>query len=609
MIWLGQEDDPERHACPKRGAAVDGAAPYEQRGTEMVRRKLSRDGSVELVRIANFVVRIIADIAYDEGQGEREFSLEGELGGQKTSFVVSAAEFGRMNWVLRELGPQAIIYPGQQQHVRAAIQFLSGAIRREHIFTHLGWVRRGNQWLYLHAGGALGTGNDQVEFDVRLPGPLQHYRMCLPAEDASASAVRASLSLLSVAPDRISVPLLGAVYRAPLGAVDFSLFLVGRTGTFKTSLAALCQQHFGAELDPHRLPANFASTANALEELAFCAKDSLLLVDDFAPTGGAGDGPLHAIAERLFRSSGNHRGRLRMEGQRVLSHARPPRGLILATGEEVPHGQSLRPRLVIVELLPGEVNRKALSDSQYAGGQGAFATAMAAYISWIACRFEQRQEFLRNRVAELRQQFHASLPSHARLPAALAELQAGWESWLQFAAEVGAINENQQQLLLHRAVNALSDVARTQSPYQYATDPALRFLGLLRVAFASGRAHLADRRGRVPEAPERWGWQRGQRQTWTAQGRRVGWITGGDVYLEPTVSYQLAQQIAGLEGLPVSPQTLRRRLHEQGLLASVEACRRMLLIRKTLEGTPRAVLHLRSTDLIDPIIKRSHGHG
>src|ERR1700689_1955979 len=112
----------------------------------------------------------------------------------------------------------------------------------------------------------------------------------------------------------------------------------------------------------------------------------------------------------------------------VLSHMRrenigyPATKAVKSTGEEVPRGQSLRARLLIVELQPGEVNRRALSASQCAGSQGAFAAAMGAYVTWIAFRFEQLQDSLHQRVAELRQQFHASIPSHARLPAALAEL-------------------------------------------------------------------------------------------------------------------------------------------------------------------------------------------
>jgi hypothetical protein len=234
-----------------------------------------------------------------------------------------------MGWVLNQLGPQAIIYPGQQQHARAAIQCLSGAIRQERIFAHLGWRKHGGLWMYLHASGAIGAERTRCDFQMQLPAALQHYQVRPPADRSEVvKAVRTSLGFLSVAPAWISLPLLAAVYRAPFGSVDFSLFLTGRTGTFKTALAALCQQHFGAPMDASHLPANFASTANALEELAFSAKDAVLVVDDFAPTGGTGDNALHAVAERLFRAAGNQQGRNRMGGQARLAGfpaaTRPP---------------------------------------------------------------------------------------------------------------------------------------------------------------------------------------------------------------------------------------------------------------------------------------------
>jgi hypothetical protein len=90
--------------------------------------------------VANFTARIVRDLILDDGAEQRcEFAVEAELPGGKQGFVVSAAEFGRMGWVLKQLGPHAIIYPGQQQHARAAIQWLSGSIRQERIFAHLGW--------------------------------------------------------------------------------------------------------------------------------------------------------------------------------------------------------------------------------------------------------------------------------------------------------------------------------------------------------------------------------------------------------------------------------------------------------------------------------------
>jgi hypothetical protein len=173
-----------------------------------------------------------------------------------------------------------------------------------------------------------------------------------------------------LAPDRISFPLLAAVYRAPLGKVDFSLFLTGQTGTFKTALAALCQQHFGAAMEASHLPANFSSTANALEGLAFSAKDALLVVDDFVLIGGPGNNALQGLAERLFRATGNHQGRSRMGGGGRLLAPHPPRGLVLATGEEVPRGQSIRARLLIVGLRPAEVDRSPFGPVSECGTAG-----------------------------------------------------------------------------------------------------------------------------------------------------------------------------------------------------------------------------------------------
>jgi hypothetical protein len=48
----------------------------------------------------------------------------------------------------------------------------------------------------------------------------------------------------------------------------------------------------------------------------------------------------------------------------------------------------------------------------------------------------------------------------------------------------------------------------------------------------------------------------------------------------------------------VSEQTLRHRLRERGLLVSTDVGRQMLTVRRTLEGCPRQVLHLKVSDLV-----------
>ena len=592
MIFMGPDGDPElqRPAMSQRSSL---AGNYIRCGPAMARKHL-RNGRETLTFVANFHARIVCDrVLEGHPESRRDFEIEAVLDGQRTAFVVSAAEFGGMAWVLRHLGPGAIIYPGQQQHARAAIQFLSGAVPQKRIFSHLGWSKTGTDWVYLQSKIAVGASGLACDVTVELPEALQAYQVQTAVDSQERkTAVRASLKLLSLVPDRIGIPLLASVYRAPLGNLDFSVFLTGRSGTFKTALAALCQQHFGAAMDAAHLPAHFGSTANALELLAFSAKDALLVIDDFVPKGGSGDSALQATAERIFRSAGNHQGRSRMGGGGRLDPPKPPRALVLASGEEVPQGQSVRTRLLIVEVHPGDVDLKTLSACQCDAREGRSALARGAFISWIAGRYDELQTNLRARIPEIRSEIQGHVV-HARLSSAVAELRAGWEIFLNFALEVGAIGEEENVQLLKRSERAFAELAATQIPYYEASDPALRFLALVRAALVGGRAHLLSRFGRMPENPGVWGWREQSGSDWIPQGCCIGWVHGSDVFLDPTASYQLAQVLAGSEPIAVGEQTLRQRLHAAGVLASIDTGRQTLTVRRTLQECPRQLLHFK----------------
>jgi hypothetical protein len=150
--------------------------------------------------------------------------------------------------------------------------------------THTGWLKLDGGWAYLHARGAVGATGAVADVETSLPAALAPFILPAPPKGAELrSAIRASLALLDLAPDRVTVPTLSAVWRNILGGVDFSVFVYGATGRFKTALATLLQQHLGADFTAHRLPGSWASTANFNERLAFIAKDALLVIDDFRP--------------------------------------------------------------------------------------------------------------------------------------------------------------------------------------------------------------------------------------------------------------------------------------------------------------------------------------
>jgi hypothetical protein len=592
------EDEPERPEPDTGTEVTNGWLPtlrYEQRGETMVRHEQPEKGCSRVRAVTNFAARIVRDIVVDDGETEqRNFGVEAEIDGRRIAFSVPVAEFGRMRWVLDKLGPQAIIYPGQQAHARAAIQYLSGQVRQERVFTHLGWKLDGGKWVYLHAAGALGADGPVVSFKVRLPAMQNFQLQSLEDPAEQVMAVRASLQFLSLAPDRITFPLLAAVYRAPFGKIDFSLFLAGHSGVFKTALAALCQQHFGPTMDVSGLPASFSSTENALEWLAFEAKDALLVVDDFVPTG---DGGLQKVAERLFRASGNQQGRSRLGGGGQLMTSRPPRALVLATGEEVPRGESIRARMLIVPVTTGEVDRAGLSACQQAAQEGRLSASMGTFLVWVAGRYEPLQERIGARAKQLRN-LNSQFDAHARLPTTLAELQAGWEIFLEFAQEAGAINKVESKELAARSERALNQLAVLQCGYRKGSDPASQFVNLLGVGLACGRAHVADRTGGAPRDAAVWGWRRKHTgREWVPLGIRIGWLSGNDLFLDPKASYALAQELSGRERIWASEQALRHMLRERRLLASIDKGRQMVQVRRTLEGAARQVLHMKVSEL------------
>ena len=126
---------------------------------------------------------------------------------------------------------------------------------------HTGWRKIGEDWIYLHAGGAIGKHGPAAAIAVSLPDALAGFQLPDPPDGpALAEAIRASLRMLDgLAPDRIAFPLLAVAYRAVLGPADFSEHLAGPTGNYKTELGTLAQQHYGAEINARNLPGSWGS--------------------------------------------------------------------------------------------------------------------------------------------------------------------------------------------------------------------------------------------------------------------------------------------------------------------------------------------------------------
>jgi hypothetical protein len=236
---------------------------YFVEGGRICYRKKTADGSVT-IPLCNFTASVADEITRDDGsETRRMFRIEGKLcNGEKLAPVrVSSAEFSSMRWTTANWGIRARVSAGfgAQDKLREAIQAFSAGAKQRRVFTHTGWAQLGDQAVFLTANGAIG----RADVEVELPAELRAY--CLPQKPENVrEAMELSLRLLDVAPLTITAPFLAAIFRAPLASafpVDVSLLAQGKTGTQKSTLAALFLCHFG-NFERVSLPGSFLSTAS-----------------------------------------------------------------------------------------------------------------------------------------------------------------------------------------------------------------------------------------------------------------------------------------------------------------------------------------------------------
>ena len=564
-----QTIDPELVGTPYR--IVDGG---------LVRLRNTREGEIPQ-RLTNFTARIEQEIVRDDGADvKRVYVVKGKAREKKLPLAeVPAAQFASMNWISDAWGLSARITAGQgaKDYTREAIELLSGGAPTRRLYAHTGWRRLpGGERVYLHAGGAIGAEGIEVELE---PG-LERYALPAPGTpEELAQAVRWSLAVLDLAPERITAPLLAAMYLAPLSEIvvpDFVLWLWGLTGSFKSTLAALGLSHFGAFLET-TLPLSFESTANALERSLFLLKDTVAVVDDWRPAVSRSDASeMDKKAQRLLRAAGNRQGRGRMTSDTTLRRSYPPRGLVIATAEALPEGpafESAAARALSINVVREEVNLQALSELQR--NKDALPRAMAGYIGWIASCYEDLARRLPSHRDGLRVEFRSELTdAHPRTPDALAALIIGLKRLRAYALSAGALDHGSAEEFLARSTAGVLQAAKAHAEVTRGGDPATRFMELLRSLFAADKAYAKNREtGKHPHGWEELGWEKTEDSCGddVYQPKRsaefVGWADDAYLYLDREMAYAAVAAFAYRGGIPfgIKPRVLWGALKRAGI--------------------------------------------
>lgn len=586
-VW----DPPEEEADPLAGT------PYLVHNGCICGKKFTRDGEMVIAPLANFMARIIRDAARDDGAEEtRVFEIEGQLANGKPlpKISVPAEKFFGMSWVAN-WGVEAVIGAGMgvKDRLREAIQLLSKGATQERVYTHLGWRKIGGYWCYLHAGGAVGAENVLVD-----PESDALNRYALYADGTPEEGMRASLRLLEIGPPEVVLPLWCSVWRAPVNSLLYptvTLWLHGMTGSYKSTLAALFLSHFGGPFSKDNLPGSWLATDNALERLCFLARDTVLVIDDYAPEQHPREAAaLDKRVNRLVRQIGNRAARSRLQGDLRTRPETPPNALVISTGEQMPLGVgSVAARILPVLCEREKVDTVKLSQAQT--NAHLLSRAMYGYLNWLAPKMDELAKALPQRFEELRAR--ATVEGHARLPEAVVHLFLGAELGLRYAVEIGVLDQEKAEEIERQAWDILLTLAREHAKTLEEEKPALKFLQTLDAIFAQGKGHLVDRQtGDKPTMAHRFGWtyiETGDAQgEYKRNGELLGWADTEGIYLIPEAAWRAVNEyLRPSGGFPVRERTLRDMLVREGVLIKDEKTGKTTQVIRA-EGTSRRVLCL-----------------
>ena len=527
-------------------------------------REVPGKSGITTKKLCNFLPYIVSEVSVDDGAEVKTVLRLGSVhssGRVLPEIDVTGAELGTFNWLIERWGADCVLEPERsvKEYVRHAIQQTAENAERIKVYHVTGWKLIDNHWEYL-------LPNDD-KHDVSLRGKLSRYEKADSWTVSDLSSAYFMTSYFPFAPDEITLPLLAFTFLTPLNEFlhqancepKFVLCLLGRTGTRKSTLAALFLSFFG-RFNSSDLPLSFRDTANSIMYNAFSLKDVLTCIDDFHPSSRKEVSKLTETAQLIMRGYGDRIGRGRLKSDSTPMESRPPQGNAIITAEQAPEiGESGTARYFCLELRDGMIDLTNLSKFQREAEKGTLRSCMLAYTEWIKKRFLKDKDTERSFVNQLKKSFHnyrqefidSGIRCHGRVPEIYAWLMIGIEYFLFFLLDYEIISKEDYHSTFERCRTCLYYLAKKQSVNIDRDKPTHKFIQKLYSLIESGQAVLLDKNNPIECKPVNY----------------IGYQDDDFFYLNADIAHKQVKRLCGEqeEAFSISKNGLIKALAEEGL--------------------------------------------
>lgn len=469
--------------------------PYQWRGGWTFRWVRIKNEWRE-VPVADFEMEIRRDIVVEtDGHEERFYDTEFPFSSGRRSAARLPAEAlenprNLASTLAQVLGSNAGVQPREHGHVMPAAKELSRPKRRREV-GRTGFLVVGRARVYVMPNGIIGDANGidiSLHYDVHRDGPLiNQYQVPLrPDLSRLGDAISAYFECLDTSPSPITTDTLASfVVGAPLVSMlatrsRAALYLLGETGTYKSTVTQLSQSVFG--VFPAQAPLSFTSTVNAIEDAAKLVGDAPILVDDLKEGGT----PQRDVVRMLQGySAGQPRRRYDMK-----TNANRPgaviRGALIITGETQLEGQSsAEARLIRLEVHRGQITTSFLDKWQ--ARADLFPEIGSWWLNYLVENYEEVKKSANARFDALRRLILESLPSssHPRVAESYAMLSVGMSEFLAALGANGLLSPEQIKVHNERLLKQTLVLAARQAYVVQEEAPSVVFFEILNAELAT----------------------------------------------------------------------------------------------------------------------------